>query len=190
MTGPESPVADRQVALTAFYAAHHRRLPARVHAHARKAGPAGVEDACAYAWMTLVRRTDIGLDHHGYAWLVTVAVREAWRLADSSREQPAGPFLPHVDHPDELPEPAGPSGDPLDHAIAAELHRARVAAFSCLEERERRELLLHAGGYSYHEVAALTDTTYTAVNHRLVNGRSRLRRIWGANSHATGLQAV
>ena len=187
MTGPETPVADGKVALTAFYAAHHRRLLARVHARARKAGSADVEDACAYAWLTLVRRTDIGLDHHGYAWLATVAVHEAWRLADSSREQLAGPFLAEVDHPDELPDPAGPCGDPLDHAIAAELQRAQVAVFSCLEARERRDLLLLAGGYRYHEIAAVTDSTYTAVNRRLAQGRDRLRRIWGAKIAATGL---
>ena len=75
----------------------------------------------------------------------------------------------------------------LERKASAELHDARVAVFSCLKARERRELLLYAGGYRYHEIAALTDSTYTAVNRRLAEGRHHLRRIWGAKITPTGL---
>jgi RNA polymerase sigma factor (sigma-70 family) len=179
--------AGRDAALTAFYRAHQHRLLKRVHASARRAGDTVAEDACAYAWLQLVRRTDIQLDRSGFAWLATVAVHEAWRLTEIGREQLAGPFLPEIDHPDELPEPAGHAADPLELVIAAELHHARRVAFSCLEARERRELLLHAGGYRYHEIAELTGTSYTAVNRWIAQARTRLRHSWGANNASTGL---
>jgi hypothetical protein len=43
--------------------------------------------------------------------------------------------------------------------------------------RERRELLLSAGGYTYEEIATATTSTYTAVNRRITEGRARLRRV-------------
>jgi DNA-directed RNA polymerase specialized sigma24 family protein len=39
-----------------------------------------------------------------------------------------------------------------------------------LKPREREALYLKALGHSYHEIAALTDATYTAVNRRLARG--------------------
>jgi DNA-directed RNA polymerase specialized sigma24 family protein len=51
-----------------------------------------------------------------------------------------------------------------------------VERFAQLTAAERRALLLKAGGYSYHEIAALTASTYTAVNRRLTEGRNRLRQ--------------
>jgi DNA-directed RNA polymerase specialized sigma24 family protein len=176
----------RDAALTAFYQAHHQRLDRHVRARARATDQV-VEDACAYAWLHLVRRADVGLDRAGYQWLRTVAIHEAWRLAAPATEQPAGAMMPEIDHPNELREPTGPASDPLELVIAAELHHARRAAFKCLEARERRELLLHASGYRYQEIAALTGTSYTAVNRRLDDGRKRLRRIWGTNIATSGL---
>ncbi len=178
--------AGRDGALTAFYQAHHQRLDRHVHARAR-ASDEIVQDACAYAWLQLVRRTDISLDRAGYQWLSTVAIHEAWRLAAPTSEQPAGAMMPDIDHPNELREPAGPASDPLELVIAAELYLARRAAFSRLVEREQRELLLLAGGYRYQEIAQLTGTSYTAVNRWIDRARKHLRQHWGASNSTTGL---
>ena len=72
-------------------------------------------------------------------------------------------------------EPPGDASDPADHAAGRDDHDRRAAALAGL--RERRELYLQALGYSYGEIAALTDSTYTAVNRRVTEGRAKLRRL-------------
>jgi hypothetical protein len=42
---------------------------------------------------------------------------------------------------------------------------------------KRRDLYLQALGYRYHENAKATGSTYTAVNRRLAEGRTQLRRL-------------
>jgi DNA-directed RNA polymerase specialized sigma24 family protein len=63
----------------------------------------------------------------------------------------------------ELNEPAALTHDPLERAIA-------------LKPRERRDLLLLAGGHSYQQIAELTGSSYTAVNRRINEGRAHLRQ--------------
>jgi DNA-directed RNA polymerase specialized sigma24 family protein len=169
------PTPARRRALEAFYAAHHRRLTRAVFSRARGIGDDAIDDACAHAWLMLVRRADVTLDARGLHWLVTVAVYEAWRLG-GAREVPVGAFLPDPDNTHERAEPAGPWSDPLERVLALELQCERVAAFATLKPRERRELFLKAACYRYHEIMALTGTTYTAVNRYLTEGRARLRR--------------
>lgn len=172
MTATEPSQASQ---LATFYAEHHRGV-ARAVAHvASRFGDALIADACAIAWLTLVRRNDIRLDRAGVNWMITVAIHEAWRLAKlAHREMPVGGFLPAAE-PGELAEPGGLATDPLDRVIEIEDHVARLERFGHPKPRERRELLLHAAGYRYAEIAALTGSTYTAVNRRLTEGRRRLR---------------
>lgn len=180
MTAPA--VSERGDGLAEFFAANHRRLARRVGYFAHGAGGTAVDDACAFAWLQLVRRTDINLDSDGYSWLSAVAIHEAWRLARAHRaEQPAGLFWPESEQAGELPEPPGLVADPLDRAIAAELHRTRVDNLAVLKPHELQALGLQALGYRYHELMALTGTSYTAVNRRITEGRARLRQIEGAN---------
>jgi hypothetical protein len=115
-----------------------------------------IDDACAYAGLALVRRDDVALDRRGLRWLALVATQEAWRLASTAQETPAGAFLSAPEDTDELAEPAGLMDDPLDRVIALETHRERVARFAGLEPCKRRDLLLQAGGYRYHEIMALS----------------------------------
>jgi DNA-directed RNA polymerase specialized sigma24 family protein len=167
---------ERRQALASFFAANERYLRRSVYRHAL-ADHARIEDACAFAWLKLVSRPDITLDRQGFAWLATVAIHEAWRLPRDEREWPAGGFLPESDRDDEVNEPAGPVSDPADLALARKLHRDRLARFACLKPRERRDLILLAGGYGYSEIAQLTGSTYTAVNRRITEGRARLRPV-------------
>ena len=168
--------SERRQAIAAFYAAQHSRVEASVRYRARRADHAIVADACAIAWLALVRRADITLDDRGAAWLKLTATHAAWHLMDRGPEILAGLFLTNPDHPDELAEPATLDGDPVATAINHETQRERVQQFATLKPRERRDLFLLAAGYKYREIAELTGSTYTGVNRRTTEGRLRLPR--------------
>ena len=140
-----------------------RRFNARLlHATRRSvhAPDAVIEDACATAWLQLVRcqpRRDTV-----FAWLKRVAQREAWRLA--SREQREAPL------PDES---ATVPGLALDLELEA---RAALARLAELPARQRDYLTLLIAGHSYDDIVELRDTSLTAVNRHLVRARASLRR--------------
>ena len=77
----------------------------------------------------------------------------------------------------ELAEPEAAEPGPAEQALARDEHARRVTDLRTLKARERRELYLQALGYGYDEIAALTGSTYTAVNRRLTEGRAQLRRL-------------
>jgi hypothetical protein len=65
-------------------------------------------------------------------------------------------------------------GEPAALLPAELQHNERRARFAALKSRERRDLLLHAGGYTYTEIAQRTGSTYTAViSRRLRQHRPR-----------------
>lgn len=169
---------QRAAAIEAFYAQHAQTLERAVAARVCATTPATIEDACQTAWATLMRRPDIDLNDGGLAWLTVVATHEGWRLASHAREVPAGALSAHPTDDEhatgEIPEPAGEATDPADRALDAERHRDRVARFARLKPAERQALLLKAAGYSYADIAALTEASYTAVNRRIAEGRARL----------------
>jgi hypothetical protein len=147
---------ERRDALARFYAARHRILVLAVGRRARGLEDALIADACAYAWLKLVGRPDINLNRGGFVWLLLVATREARRLDRGGRERPVGAFASEPVDADELAEPAGFAEDPLIRVFEQEAHRERVQRFAALKPRERRDLLLQAGGYRYDEIAALS----------------------------------
>ena len=176
-----NPTTARAEQIAAFYACHADRLQrivrAKVHAHA-----ATIEDACQNAWAILVRRDDITLDERGVSWLAAVAIHEGWRLESSTRDVPMGAIRSGVPVEGELAEPEAAEPGPAEQALARDEHAQRVADLRNLKARERRELYLQALGYGYDEIAALTGSTYTAVNRRLSEGRAHLRRL-GSERH-------
>ena len=178
MVGPTTTTEERQQAIAAFYAAHAKPLR-RAVARRVNAPAATIEDALHNAWAALLERPHVRLDHEGLRWLTTVAIREGWRLASTARELPAGAFQPLA--AGVLPDPPGDASDPADQAAGRDDHERRAAALAGLRPRERRELYLQALGYSYDEIAALTDSTYTAVNRRITEGRAKLRRLAAEN---------
>src|SRR4051812_22874246 len=101
MTATER-TAARQESVGRFFAAHRRHLELRVHPRVRGADEQVVADACSYAWLQLLRREDVTLDPRGLRWLALVATQEAWRLADCSRERPAGALIGEPEDEDEL----------------------------------------------------------------------------------------
>ena len=162
--------------IAAFYARHADRLH-RIVARNVNASEQTIEDACQNAWAILLRRDDITLDDRAAAWLATVAIREGWRLTRGERDVAMGAMLPGVPEPGELPEPEAPEVTADAQAIARIEHAERVADLRTLKARERRDLYLQALGYSYDEIAALTNASYTAVNRRISEGRARLRKL-------------
>ena len=161
----------------AFFAANADRLRRAVHRSAR-APEHTIEDACQAAWTILMGRPDITLDGRGLSWLVTVATREAWRLASTSDETPVGSFQGGATGHDaeQMPEPAHPDDRSAEQRALARIeHDERAEAVKTLKRREREALYLKGLGYSYHEIAKATGSSYTAVNRRLSEGRAHLR---------------
>jgi DNA-directed RNA polymerase specialized sigma24 family protein len=167
--------ADRDEQITRFYQDHAEQLRRAIAHKTSGLNGAIIEDACAFAWETLLRRRDIGLERQeAYWWLYKVALRKAWALGRGRRrEQPIG-GLNGAD--EDLLEPIGDDCDVAD-LVADRIDRATVhAVLGRLHWRERRELLLYAHGLSYDEIAQVTGTSYTAVNRWLRRGRNALRR--------------
>jgi DNA-directed RNA polymerase specialized sigma24 family protein len=166
--------ARRHDQVATFYRLNAERLRRGIAKKTYGLDDAIIDDACACAWETLLRRPDIELERYeAYWWLYKVALRQAWALGRARRrEQPIG-GLNGAD--EDLPEPMSLHSD-VAELVAEHLDHASVhRVLGALHWRERRELLLHAHGFSYQEIARLTDTSYTAVNRWLRRGRNSLR---------------
>ena len=105
------------------------------------------------------------------SWLVTTAVRVAWR--NGQREVLAGGWRADPGSDNELCEPCGDLPDPLD--VVAERDEAR-RALEVLTARERQFLALQAAGLSYREVAERLHVTVRTVERQILRGRHKLRR--------------
>jgi DNA-directed RNA polymerase specialized sigma24 family protein len=164
----------RREQLGAFYARNAARLR-RIVASRVNADEHTLDEACSHAWERLVDSDDIVLDRLGLAWLAKVAIREGWRLAALGRREMCATAVSDAPVQSEslLAERTAVADD---HGPARIEHHERVRIFRSLKDRERRELFLQALGYGYHEIASLTDSTYTGVNRRLAEGRAQLRR--------------
>jgi DNA-directed RNA polymerase specialized sigma24 family protein len=168
--------AARREQVGAFYARHADRLR-RIVARRVRANEHTIEDACHHAWSALARFDDVTLDGRGLAWLAKAAIREGWRLsAVSRRELVLGGAEASASDIGLLERGRAHSGAD-EEALGRIEHCERVADLRTLKSRERRELFLQAIGYRYGEIAALTGSSYTAVNRRLAEGRAQLRRL-------------
>ena len=128
-----------------------------------------IEDACAFAWAQLLRyqpqRDNIA------GWLVTVAVREAWKLSARQRAELSDELEQHdrYAHLEEI-------GAALDGQIAA---REALRAVAELPERQRHLLARQAAGLSYDEIAAETGDSWRTVDRQLGRARARIREAGG-----------
>ncbi len=144
----------------ALYRQHHARLLRAVAA--RVSAPAEtIEDACSFAWLQLMRTEP----EHGprlFAWLRTVATREAIRLVQ--RDGRFDCFEPEL------------AVDPRQPEIETVLEAREAArAVTSLRERQSRILLLKLAGYSYREIAERTGDSVLTVERQLLRARGRLR---------------
>jgi RNA polymerase sigma factor (sigma-70 family) len=158
----------------ALFARHNEALR-RAVARRVRAPEAVIEDACAFAWLQLLRcqpRRDTAL-----AWLRAVAVHEAWRLARQQRTEAAI---------DTTADPARERDTSRELAVATLVElgatleqrldaREALRALAALPDRQRRALQRKVAGLSYQEIAAEQDSSTTAVNRHLTRARRRLR---------------
>ncbi len=147
---------------------HHADLLTAVR-RAVRASDALIEDACAFAWEQLIA-CQPDRQERLFAWLRTVAVREAWRLSSVER-RPA-----HWDQrrtegasgPERI-EDRGPS---LDRQLDARCALERVGD---LPPRQRRLFALQVAGLSYREVAAVTGDSVRTVDRQLRRAHAAVR---------------
>ena len=167
-------LTDRDEQITRFYLDQAERLRRAIAHKTCGLDNAIIDDACAFAWETLLGRQDIDLDRHeAYWWLYKVALREAWALGRRQRrEQPVG-GMNGADE-DSL-EPVDLDSDVGDVVAERVEHASMREVLGRLHWRERRELALFAYGLSYEEIATVTDTSYAAVNRWMARGRNALR---------------
>ena len=143
---------------------HADRL-VRIVQHAINVPRHVAEDACAFAWVQLLRtqpeREAI------FAWLRVVATREALRLIKAQgrvapfEEDPAEPEAAHVD-----------KGPDVQLALEAREILAQIAALS---DQQVRIFSLHVSGLSYEEICKATGYSWTQVNRHIGRARSQLR---------------
>jgi len=147
-----------------LFEANHAQLLKIVRA-AVNASPQTIEDACAFAWVQLLRYQPER--RHLMSWLVKVATREAWRL--TGQEWQAAADAPALE--------AATSEEPTtdDRLECLEVTTALLA----LGREESELVLLAAAGYSYLEITEVTGRTRRAVERRLKRARAHLRQAQG-----------
>jgi DNA-directed RNA polymerase specialized sigma24 family protein len=147
-----------------LYITHANRLR-RIVGRTVNTSDANVDDACSFAWLQLlthrVRQESV------LGWLVTVAVREAWRL-------------------DRLDRQAQSADDELEMLPAADdCVELRLLLGETLEElegihpRRRRMLLLHAVGFTSKEIAASERVSHARATQLIYSARLQLRKRTG-----------
>ncbi len=121
-----------------------------------------LDDACQFAWSSLVMghtRIAAGAE---LRWLVTTATREALRLLRLRRLGPV-PALSLVPDADE---------DPTFTSVRA---RECLQGMRQLPDRQQRMVWLQVLGYGYREIASVTGDSPRTVQRQLARARQRLR---------------
>ena len=114
----------------ALFARYERKLRARVRSIV-STSEANIEDACMYAWLTLLRH-DLDEVAEPYSWLTTIAVREAVKLDRADRR--TRPLSSTSTAPRQRPGEELAAHDLLAHA-AAIIQEAGLTARSCRSSR-------------------------------------------------------
>lgn len=128
-----------------------------------------IEDACQIAWSHLIRHSERVHRETALSWLVTTAVREAFKL--SRRERRELSLDAELDRTGELPIPSAAPGP----AELLELHD-RLAEVELLPVRQQRLMWMHAAGLTYVEIAERTGDTRRTVERQLLRAKGRLAR--------------
>jgi RNA polymerase sigma factor (sigma-70 family) len=132
-----------------------------------------VDDACQTAWARLCARADVDVeDPRVTGWLLTTAVREAWRQAGRQQAQIEAAHS-NRDDEDGL-APAAETAGPLELALEHEHTRELGERLGVLNDRERRFLGLQALGLTYREIAQLAGVSARTVDRLIARGRRKL----------------
>lgn len=174
--GP-SEVLDTVDAVARLYLSEAVRVQ-RLVEHAVGAPSSVIEDACQFAWTTLMlhrARVRVG---SARGWLVRVAVREALALMRRDRREPSLEALaqapPVRSAGDRRPGPdVGRLTAPslMDDLVE---QRSRLAAIGALPERQQRLVWLQGFGFSYREMSGQTGLTQRTVERQLLRAKRTL----------------
>lgn len=149
---------------SALLAAHGARLHRIARRHAPTATDA--DDALQQAAEILLTRGPDIEPSHLLAWMTVVTRREALRM------RRRGPLW---GDPTAGDEPTAEL-DPYTEVSRREAVSEAAARLARLKPDERTALALQAAGYSYAEIGAMKNWTYTKVNRCIAEGRAALRR--------------
>ena len=168
----------RELAGTLF-SEHYAELHGAARRHCdRWADP---DEALQEALAIFIACFDPGAGSPALPWILLTLKRLSWAAADRRRTEArigASGSDPHpVEHLAGDASPVEP--DPTSAAVRAERVRTIGRAMASLPSEQRRAISLLAIGYSYAEIAELTDATQRQVDRRLQSARTRLR---GASS--------
>ena len=137
------------------------------------------EEALQEAMISFLRAFDPGRGAPPLAWLTLTLKRECWRRYRRERyDRRVDQEIGEDDEPGVLLERLASPGESLEERVAG-LHEGRQR-LGCLQPDERTGLGLFAAGFSYKEIAARQQWTYTKVNRCIRDGRTRLRA-WGGD---------
>jgi RNA polymerase sigma factor (sigma-70 family) len=126
-----------------------------------------IEDACHFAWVAFLRRSDDVAREGALTWLTRTAIHETYKLI--AREQRAA----SLDQALEVgfdPAADSESSEPVDRAQ----QREQLALVRQLPDRQQRIVLLQAAGLSHGEIARVTGDTERTVQRQLYRARNTL----------------
>ena len=158
-----------------LYAAQARSLFRHVRARVR-APDHVIEDACQFAWTQLLRRRPGLGPEAAYGWLLSTALREAYRLLELSCRD--------LSLEAELERSSSRRRELTGRALAASaapddmaVRHEHLAVLRSLPARQQRLLWLKALGLSQVEVSAHERCTLRTVNRQLARARHQLRNL-------------
>lgn len=116
------------------------------------------------------------------AWLLRIATNRCYDELRRRQRRPADSFEELAFEPRPQWTTLSRSEEPQEQAERLELARALQAALGQLQDDQRIVVILSdVQGYSYHEIAAITNVSLGTVKSRLSRGRGRLRDILRAS---------
>lgn len=165
---PSNPAAK---ILDALLASHDAQLRTQATRHAPD--PDAAEDAFQDGCVEFLRYYQGPPGRDALRYLMLAVKQRAWAIR-RERCSRSHPDLHSVDDPEALAVPDDRPG-PAVLAEHREQHVQRCAALDCLTPDQRSALVLFAAGYSYAEIGALRNWSYSKVNHAIAEGRAALR---------------
>jgi RNA polymerase sigma factor (sigma-70 family) len=123
------------------------------------------EDACAFAWLQLLRRQPERGSVVG--WLFVVALNETRRLLRA-------PVHAELDHESDGRAPSC-GARPTELDVTVEAHEA-LEEIAALSEQQVRIFSLHLAGLTYDEISEATGYSARQVDRHVARARARLRK--------------
>jgi len=132
--------------------------------------PENVEDACHFAWVAFLRRTDDVARDAALSWLTRTAIHETYKLI--ARQQRATSLEQALEAG---PEPTAPTHASEPSELAQQHEQLELVRQ--LPKRQQRMVLLQAAGLSHAEIAATTGDTERMIQRQLYRARHTLARL-------------